>query len=95
MSGNVGEWCHDWYGPYPASAQYNPVGASYGSHRVFRGGSWLNRAGNCRMDNRNNNSPGNSNFWDFPPKNSRLLMRIIAVQNVIGPIFEKDRTPET
>ena len=32
-----------------------------GSHRVYRGGSWNNNARNCRVSNRNNNSPGNRN----------------------------------
>ncbi|MEA3450726.1 MAG: SUMF1/EgtB/PvdO family nonheme iron enzyme [Bacteroidota bacterium] len=32
-----------------------------GSNRVNRGGSWNNNAGNCRVANRNNNSPGNRN----------------------------------
>ena len=41
MSGNVSEWCSDWYGTYPSSLQTNPSGASSGTHRVKRGGSWL------------------------------------------------------
>ena len=40
MSGNVGEWCQDWYGSYSSAAQINPIGPSYGSYRVFRGGCW-------------------------------------------------------
>ena len=51
MSGNVREWCSDWYGSYSSSAQSNPTGPSSGSYRVFRGGSWaaLRTAAECRI----------------------------------------------
>jgi formylglycine-generating enzyme required for sulfatase activity len=59
MSGNVCEWCWDWYGDYAAGEQSDPKGAASGSYRVFRGGSWYSYATAGSVAYRNRNIPSN------------------------------------
>ncbi len=60
MSGNVWEWCRDWYDGdyYTASPKSNPTGPDRGASRVLRGGSWSGDAGGCRSAYRLRLDPG-------------------------------------
>ena len=56
MSGNVWEWCWDWWGDYPSGTE-NPAGPETGSYRVARGGSWDNDATRCAVSGLNSHDP--------------------------------------
>ena len=57
MSGNVWEWCEDWYGPYDSNAQFNPTGSLSGSERVLRAGGRTDQEWICIIAYRNHSNP--------------------------------------
>ena len=57
MSGDVTEYCLDWYGGYPGGTVTNPTGLANGSLRVWRGGSYAAGAASCRSAARGYGSP--------------------------------------
>ena len=63
MSGNVREWCQDWFGEYSSSSQVNPTGTNSGSFRVCRGGCWFSIVWGCRSSYRFCNAPGYRKYY--------------------------------
>jgi formylglycine-generating enzyme required for sulfatase activity len=68
MSGNVWEWCADWYGPYEAKGT-DPTGPSTGTDRVVRGGSWDSKPSLARSAAR---------YWGAPDERSGTIgLRVV------------------
>ncbi|MBL7790703.1 MAG: formylglycine-generating enzyme family protein, partial [Saprospiraceae bacterium] len=71
MSGQVFEWCEDWYAAYEAHPEKDDSGPEEGRYRVLRGGSWRLNAENCRVASRH------SSFPDY--RNSIVGFRVVFV----------------
>jgi formylglycine-generating enzyme required for sulfatase activity len=63
MTGNIWQWCRDWYGPLPGGSQSDPVGPEDGSFRVNRGGSFGSGANSERSAARAKNPPAEASAY--------------------------------
>ncbi len=81
MHGNVEEWCYDWYGPYEAGEQIDPVGREEGLFRVTRGGSHSTPLFYLRSSNRLGTLPEDKSW-------------LIGFRVVIGELPETKPTPK-
>lgn len=70
MSGNVEEWCYDWYSSYSNDEQVMPYGPEEGTRRVLRGGSYASNQKECRVTSRNSAFP----YYKSPEIGFRVVL---------------------
>jgi Tol biopolymer transport system component len=91
MSGNVWEWCWDWYGNYPSNAQTDPTGVISGTYRILRGGSFAVAAGYCTVSYRDY-------YWinKYPYEHDGTFgFRVVSRPMTITLIHQDDFTTDT
>ena len=86
MHGNVWEWTSDWYALYPKDKSIDPTGPENGSHRVNRGGCWLDDAVACRAARRHADYPD----YHSPNIGFRLILVPDATLNPNDEVQEKE-----
>ena len=91
MSGNVMEWCQDWYGSYSCSPQTNPTGITSGTERVCRGGDFSSIPGSCRPSSRFSKIPNEHNVYTDNTFGLRLVLYAEEKENtkLSMPVVEK------
>lgn len=73
MSGNLREWCFDWYAPLASDPALAPEGPEFGEEKVVRGGSWYYQAQECRSAARGT----------FPPDSPDNTIGMRVVRSVV------------
>ena len=58
MSGNVDEWCYDYYGDIVEGEETDPIGATTGTKRIYRGGNWQRQSCDVIVTKRLSDTPG-------------------------------------